>query len=84
MISLVLGVGMSSPAASYHWSMAWSRRKWFSTNFRISLSSMADCWNMCGWEAAMAEGEEINDEGLGQAPEEEEHKKMGEKWQQRK
>jgi hypothetical protein len=39
---ICIGVGISSPAAGRHCSTAWSRRKWFVTSLRISLSSMAD------------------------------------------
>jgi hypothetical protein len=39
-------------------------RKQFSPNLRISLSSAAFCWNIFGWEAAMAREKRILGEGL--------------------
>jgi hypothetical protein len=45
-ISFLLGVGMSSVFTSRHQSTTWSRRKWFSTNLRISDSLTVDDWNI--------------------------------------
>jgi hypothetical protein len=53
-ISLVLGVGMSSPFAGRHWSTSRSGRNQLMTSLRISFSSMVDFWNISEWEAAMA------------------------------
>jgi hypothetical protein len=53
-ILIVLGVGISLPAAGHHCSMAESRRKWFATSLWTSLSSAMDSWKSCGCEAAVA------------------------------
>jgi hypothetical protein len=53
-ISLVLGVGMSSPFAGRHWSTSRSGRNQLTTSLRISFSSTVDFWNISEWEAAMA------------------------------
>jgi hypothetical protein len=56
-ISLVFGIGISSPLASRHQSTSHSGGKGFWTSFQISLSSRVDFWNIFGLEAAMERGE---------------------------
>jgi hypothetical protein len=56
-ISLVWGVGMSSPIIGRHRSTSRSRKNAFMTSLRISLSYAVDFWNISGWEEAMVWGE---------------------------
>jgi hypothetical protein len=58
MISLVLGVGMSSSAVGRHCSTSRSGRRWLVMSLRISVSSATNDWNRCGCEAAMAREED--------------------------
>jgi hypothetical protein len=58
-ISFVLEVGISSSLVGRHWRTARGGRRWSSTNFQISFSSMEEDLNISRRDAAMGMKKEI-------------------------